>query len=181
MATDNTEEKFERKISNRGRLISNGFVATNNDLANSKKLCNQYLRKIYEDKTVIFTSQSGLQKYMKSMYNIDLFRCPSEAYIIEYNDGRKVMKIIDKKVQNEGAIGVKLWSVPSLKREYELMLNGNFEIQYALCVNKILEKKLLSSENKYTVLKTIFEESKIDVLFGDDEYYFEILDGWLKL
>jgi len=34
---------------------------------------------------------------MKNKYNIELFRCPDEAYIIEYTSGRKVIKILEKK------------------------------------------------------------------------------------
>jgi hypothetical protein len=34
---------------------------------------------------------------MKDKYNIDLFRCPDEAYIIEYTSGRKVIKILENK------------------------------------------------------------------------------------
>lgn len=34
---------------------------------------------------------------MKNKYNINLFRCPDEAYIIEYTNGKKVIKILEKK------------------------------------------------------------------------------------
>jgi len=55
--------------------------------------------------------------YMKNKYNIELFRCPDEAYIIEYTSGRKVIKILEKKEQNvEGSVETKLWSGPSLKK-----------------------------------------------------------------
>jgi hypothetical protein len=68
---------------------------------------------------------------MKNRYNIDLFRCPDEAYIIEYTNGRKVVKILEKKEQHvEGSVETKLWSGPSLKREYELMLGDSFELFY---------------------------------------------------
>lgn len=30
---------------------------------------------------------------MKNKYNIDLFRCPDEAFIIEYKSGKKVIYI----------------------------------------------------------------------------------------
>lgn len=35
--------------------------------------------------------------YMKNKYNIKSFRYPDEAYLIEYNTGRKVIKILEKK------------------------------------------------------------------------------------
>lgn len=129
----------------------------------------------------MFVLQNGLKMYMKNKYNIDMFRCPDEAYIIEYTSGRKVIKILEKKEQNvEGSVETKLWSGPSLKREYELVLGKEFEVFYGFCVNKFLKNKLISSEKKYTTLNTIFNESNIEVLFGDDETYFETFDTWLN-
>lgn len=118
---------------------------------------------------------------MKRMYNVKLFRCPDEAYIVEYNTGRKVIKILEKKEQNvEGSVETKLWSGPSLKREYELVLGNGFEVHYGFCVNDFLKKKLTSDEKKYTTLNTILHENNITVLFGDDANYFTSLDGWLN-
>ena len=78
---------------------------------------------------------------MKNKYNIELFRCPDEAYIIEYYNGKKIIKILEKKEQNiEGSIETKLWSGPSLKREYELVLGNNFIIEYGFCVNDFFNK-----------------------------------------
>jgi hypothetical protein len=37
---------------------------------------------------------------MKQNYDINLFRCPDEAYIIEYKNGKKIIKILEKKEQN---------------------------------------------------------------------------------
>jgi len=34
---------------------------------------------------------------MKNKYGIDLFRYPDEVYIIEYNNCKKVIKILEKK------------------------------------------------------------------------------------
>lgn len=64
---------------------------------------------------------------MKNKYNIELFRYPDEAYLIEYNTGKKVIKILEKKEQKvEGSVETKLWSGSSLKREYELLLGNDF-------------------------------------------------------
>ena len=125
--------------------------------------------------------QSGLATYMKKKYNLKLFRYPDEAYIIEYNTGRKVIKILEKKNQNvEGSVETKLWSGPSLKREYELLLGNDFEVYYSFCVSEFLKKKIISNEQKYIILNTIFDENNISVLFGDDEKYFETLDQWIN-
>ena len=134
-----------------------------------------------QDKTIVFVSQNGLKKYMKHKYNIDLFRWPDEAYIIEYNTGKKIIKILEKKEQNVcGSVETKLWSGPSLKREYELVLGNDFEVHYGFCVSDFLKKKITSNEKKYTILNTILNENNIVVLFGDDDNYFETLDNWLN-
>ena len=48
---------------------------------------------------------------MKYKYNISMFRCPDEAYIIEYKNGKIQVKILEKKEQNvEGSVETKLWA-----------------------------------------------------------------------
>ena len=169
---------FEEKTHNEKRLLEMGYVK-NSFAKKQKKAYDYYLSKTFEDKTVVFVLQNGLKMYMKNKYNIDLFRCPDEAYIIEYESGRKVIKILEKKEQNvEGSVETKLWSGPSLKREYELVLGEEFEVFYGFCVSEFLKNKLVSNEKKYTILNTIFNENNITVLFGDDENYFETFDAW---
>jgi hypothetical protein len=173
-------KKFEEKTNNQMRLLNDGYTK-NSFTKKLKKAYDYYLSKTFEDKTIIFVLQNGLKMYMKHKYNIELFRCPDEAYIIEYNTGKKVIKILEKKEQNvEGSVETKLWSGPSLKREYELVLGDNFEVYYGFCVNEFLKKKLTSNEKKYTILNTIFNESNIAVLFGDDDNYFETFDTWFS-
>jgi hypothetical protein len=121
-------KKFEEKTNNQQRLLEIGY-SKNSFTKKPKKTYYYYLSKTFEDKTIVFVLQNGLKLYMKKKYNIELFRCPDEAYIIEYNSGRKVIKILEKKEQNvEGSVETKLWSGPSLKREYELVLGTEFEV-----------------------------------------------------
>ena len=87
--TNNYGKKFEEKTNNQKRLLEMGY--TENSF--TKKTKKTYLSKTLEDKTIVFVLQNGLKMYMKNKYNIDLFRCPDEAYIIEYTTGRKVIKI----------------------------------------------------------------------------------------
>ena len=118
-------KKFEEKTNNQQRLLEMGYIQN----SFTKKTYDYYLSKTFEDKTIVFVLQNGLKMYMKNKYNIDLFRCPDEAYIIEYTSGRKVIKILEKKEQNvEGSVETKLWSGPALKREYELVLGAEFEV-----------------------------------------------------
>jgi hypothetical protein len=169
---------FEDKTNNQERLLEMGYTK-NSFTKKPKKVYDYYLSKTFEDKTVVFVLQTGLKMYMKKKYNIELFRCPDEAYIVEYNSGRKVIKILEKKEQKvEGSVETKLWAGASLKREYELVLGADFEVFYGFCVSEFLKKKLVSNEKKYTVLNAILKESDIAVLYGDDEDYFETLDAW---
>jgi len=173
-------KKFEEKTDNQKRLLEMGYTK-NSFTKNPKKTYDYYLSKTFEDKAIVFVLQNGLKMYMKNKYNIDLFRCPDEAYIIEYTSGRKVIKILEKKEQNvDGSVETKLWSGPSLKREYELVLGAEFEVFYGFCVSDFLKKKLISNEKKYTILNIIFNETNIAVLFGDDENYFENFDTWFN-
>jgi len=173
-------KQFEEKTNNETRLLEKGFVK-NSLTKNPKKKSDYYLSKTVEDKTIVFVLQNGLKMYMKKKYNIEMFRYPDEAYIIEYTSGRKVIKILEKKEQNvNGSVETKLWSGPSLKREYELVLNGVFEVFYGFCISAFLKNKLISNEKKYVILNTILDENNIAVLFGDDKNYFEILDIWLN-
>jgi len=157
-------KKFEEKTNNENILIENGYKF--NYYANIKNKFNYYLSKEFENKTIYYTLQNGLKKFIKVKYNIELFRCPDEAYIIEYDDGRKIIKIIEKKEQNvEGSIETKLWSSPSLKREYEIILGEGFNVEYCLCISDFLK-------NKFNILKQILDENNIIILYGDDMDYF---------
>lgn len=179
-------KKFEDKTNNQQRLLDVGYTQhslTNKPIKPNKlaKTYDNYLSKTFEDKTITFVLQNGLKMFMKHKYNIDLFRCPDEAYIIEFNDGRKVIKILEKKEQNvSGSVETKLWSGPSLKREYELVLGPAFEVVYGFCVSEFLQNKFVFNEKKYTILSTIFNEHNISLLFGDDANYFDTLDAWIN-
>lgn len=180
--TNANGKPFEEKTNNEPRLLELGYIK-HTYFSKSTKKHDYYLSKTFEDKTIVFLLQNGLKRYMKYKYNItDICRCPDEAYIIEYNNGRKVIKILEKKHQtHEGSVETKLWAGPSLKREYELILGDEFEVVYGFCVSDFLKYKLLSNEKKYIILNIIFTESNIVVLFGDDEYnYFNTLDIWIN-
>lgn len=79
----------------------------------------------------------------------------------------------------EGSVETKLWAGPALKREYELVLGDEFKVDYGFCVSSFLQKKFISSNNKFIILNKILREHNIAVLFGDDTNYFETLDNWV--
>lgn len=171
-------KKFEDKTNNESRLLVDGFHKTSFTKKAVKNEC--YLFKEQEDRTIYFVLQTALKTFIKNKYNIELFRCPDEAYIIEYKSGRKVIKILEKKEQNvEGSVETKLWAGPALKREYEIILGENWEVHYGFCVSSFLKDKMTSTDKKYTVLNKILGENSINVLFGDDDDYFTKFDNWL--
>ncbi len=172
-------KKFEEKTNNEYNLIEEGYII--NYYSESKNKYNYYLSKHYENKTIYYTLQHGFKKFIKYKYNIDIFRCPDEAYIIEMNNGDKIIKILEKKEQNkEGSIETKLWSSPSLKREYELILGQEFKIEYLLCLSSFLTNKFKTNDLKYNILKIILEEYNIKILYGDDENYFNNLNEYIN-
>lgn len=178
---------FEDKTNNSDRLLMDGFnkysittAAKSRPAAGGK--FDFHLSKQYDCKRITFVLQNGFKSYMKHIYGIDeLFRCPDEAYIIEYTNGRKVVKILEKKEQKVGgSVETKLWAAPALKREYQLALGTNFEVHYGLCVSAYLQQLFVSSDNKkYTLLGQILKENNISILFGDDDGYFAELDSWI--
>jgi len=76
----------------------------------STKKQDYYITKIFDDKVVTFTTQSGFKSYIKRNFNIEVFRHPDEAYIIEYKGCKKVViKILEKKRQEtQGTTETKL-------------------------------------------------------------------------
>jgi hypothetical protein len=142
-------------------------------------------------KSEVFVLQAGMKRYMMMRYGVQMFRFPDEAYIIETRSGsetRLTVKILEKKEQQvQGSVDIKLWAGPSLKREYELVLQPDMppgctvEVHYGFCLSTFLADKLKSDKKKYTTLKTILGEHNIAVLFGDDANYFERLDAWTAL
>lgn len=176
--TNLSGKKFEEETNNESRLLERGFTKISFTSASKNAY---YLSKILEDKTAVFMIQSNLKKYIKQKYDITLFRCPDEAYIIEPNDASqpRIIQILEKKAQNgDGSVETKLWSGPSLKREYEIVLGHRFIVHYGFCLSSFLQKKIQSGENKYTILSQILGESNIPVLFGDEADYFDKLDMW---
>ncbi len=174
-------KQFEENTNNQQRLLEMGYEKIYFTQTSKNTQDNyDYLSKTFEDKTVVYVSQEGLKKYCKNKYNIEIIRKPDEAYIIEYTNGVKVIKILEKKEQNvEGYVETKLWAGLALKREYELVLGTEFKVVYGFCVNKFLQNKFVSGDKKYMILNQILQENDIAVLFGEDENYFQTLDDWI--
>ena len=173
-------KKFEELTNNEEQLFVKGYKKTL--ITSTKSKNGYYLSKTVADKEITFVIQGGLKLYMEKEYNIKLFRCPDEAYIVKrLNDPtRHVLKILEKKEQHvDGSVETKLWSGVALKREYELMC-PDFEICYAFCLSSFLKDKFNSEDKKYKVLNQIFKENNIEVFFGEDADYFEKINEWIQ-
>jgi len=170
---------FESTTSYHARLIEQGYTR-HSFIPKPTKVHHYYLSKVFEDKTIVFVLQQGMKEYMKMKYDIAMIRQPDEAYIVEYNDGRKVIKILEKKEQHvEGSVDIKLWAPGYLKREYEIVVGNHFQIQYGLTVSEFLKNKFINSD-KYKILKQILQEDNVPLFFGSDKNYFELLDEWIQ-
>lgn len=164
---------FEEKTNNTNFLINCKFFTPSID--------HILLYKEYADKKIIYLTQNKFKKYMKNAYNIDIFRNPDEAYIIEYINGHKECKILEKKTQSvDGSVETKLWSGPALKREYEIVLGEKFTVQYSFCISEFLQKKFEAGERKYNILYQILLENNIKIFYGDSESYFNLLYNWIE-
>jgi hypothetical protein len=172
-------KKFEEKTNNEPRLLEQGFTRHN---MNTNKH-GYYLTKKFEDKEVIYATQSGFKAYMECEFSIPkgkIYRNPDEVYIIKHDNGLPEIKFIEKKEQNvAGSVEDKLMGGPTFKRMYSKLFSDNFKVEYAFCVNDFLKKKLQSPKKKE--LNEIFVEDGIAVLFGDDDNYFESLDAWISI
>jgi len=175
--TNISGKSFEAKTDIEDNLLNLGFVKTT---LNDTK-CGYYLKKDYKDKSIVYVSQSGLKTYMKWKYDIDMFRCPDEAYIITYKRRKHVViKILEKKAQNgSGSVETKLWAGNSLKREYMLVLGDMFKVEYAFTLSSYLENKMKSNHEKYNILYQILNEDSINVFYGDSPDYINTINNWI--
>lgn len=174
--TNKNGKSFENITDIETKLIENKYEKMKMD----KSKYGYYLYKNIDNNKIIYVSQNGLKLYIKQKFDIELFRNPDEAYIIEKN-GKYIIKILEKKAQNvEGSIETKLWSGPALKREYEIIMGNNYVIEYAFCVSKFLQEKLISNDKKYEVLKQILDESNINIFYGEDSDYFDKIYEWIN-
>jgi len=58
------------------------------------------------------------------------------------------------------------------------MLNNKFIVSYAFCVSKFLQNKLESNNTK--IIKEIMAQDNIQVFYGDDDNYFDLLYEWIN-
>ena len=161
---------FEKIVNVEDILIKDGF----------KKKYKDYFYKTLDDKEIIYLKKNTFKKYITNKFKINMFRLPDQAYIINYKDGRCIIKILEiKEQQVDGSCETKLWSGPSLKREYSIVFGDKFEVCYGFCLSNFFKDKFDSNILKYNILKQILTENKIDILFGNNVDYVNHLIKWI--
>jgi hypothetical protein len=135
-------------------------------------------------KRILYLCQGGFKAYMEKEYGLNFPRNPDEAYLVLYADGRKVMKILEKKAQSvEGSADTKLMAANAFREEYLFFSEGQFEVEYAFCLSNFFKEKFHSTakkNRKYLFLKQLLKKEGIKVFYGEDDDYFERLGQWIQ-
>lgn len=171
--------KFEIKTSIEKKLKTEQFRKR---IINNSKYGYYY---IYTNntKTILYMTQNGFKLYFKHYFDINIYRCPDEIFVIIDNlTNEYTFKILEKKNQNvDGTVEDKLKNGNFNRREYKKMLNSldfPINVEYAFCVSKFLQSKLESNNIKYKNIKEIMKEDNIKIFFGDSENYIEDVFNW---
>jgi hypothetical protein len=181
--TNKKGKSFEEKTENESRLLTQGFVK-HPIIEKHKGKFNYYLEKRESPTSaIIYLTQGALRLYFKTHFDVEMYRCPDEAYLIQ-NENHYTLKILEKKCQNvAGSVDTKLLAGNGFIREYKKCLKSvadkTFTVIYAFCISDFLKKDYIAHTPKSIHLREILEEDNIAVLFGDDEDYYEKLDKWV--
>ncbi len=174
---------FENITSIENLLLSQNYIKEKID-ENDYKTKNKFNYMIYNEnnqKKIIYLTQIGLKNYIKKKYNIEIFRHPDEAFIIEEDGKKSKLKILEKKEQNvEGSCMDKIWNGGAFKREYEIMIGEYYDIEYSYCLSDFLKKKIESKTKKFEIFMQIMDEYKIKIFYGKDEDYFDKIYEWIN-
>lgn len=134
-------------------------------------------------KRILYLAQGGFKAYMEKEYDLQFPRNPDEAYLVLYADGRKVLKILEKKAQSvEGSADTKLMAANAFRQEYLFFAEGKFEVEYAFCLSDFFKEKFESTakkNRKYLFLRQLLKREGIEVFYGEDADYFERLTEWI--
>jgi len=135
------------------------------------------------DKRILYLAQAGFKTFMKNEYGLKFPRYPDEAYLVAYSNGRKVLKILEKKAQHvEGSADTKLMAANAFREEYRFFGEGKFEVEYAFCLNAFFKEKFHSGSDKnrkYIFLQQLLKKEGIEIFYGEDTDYFDRLSEWI--
>ena len=181
--TNKLGKSFEQKTENESRLLEQGFVKKIIMEKNKAKF-NYYLEKRESPvSSVVYLTQGALKLYFKSHFNVEMHRCPDEAYLFQKGN-HYTLKVLEKKCQNvAGSVDTKLLAGNGFIRDYQKCLktasSSTFDVVYAFCISDFLKQDYMTHTPKYNNLREILAEDRIAVLFGDDEDYYQQLDAWI--
>jgi hypothetical protein len=175
--TNKNGKAFEEKTSNEPRLLAKGFVK--HSIPDKRGKYDYYLEKKTEDGSIVYLTQGGMASYFMWKFSIEMVRHPDEAYLIHKGD-TYTLRVLEKKNQNvQGSVDTKLLAGPGMLEEYELCIDSyKFTVQYAFCLSAFLKAQYVSDTKKWQLMRVINERHGIEVLFGEDEDYYERLDAW---
>ena len=133
----------------------------------------------------VYLSKDVFKSFFAERYGITLFRSPCEAYVIlpERDGDLIVVKIVEKKAQieNSGSFEPKIWSSISLKKEYEITLGERFHVEYAVCLNSVLEVQYKNLNiRKSNIIQALMQENKVPLFFGEQPDYLRQLNAWTQ-
>lgn len=174
---------FEDLTSNRSRLEDLGFTKTM--MGKGKTMFT--LSKHYEDeeKSITYASKHGFKKYIKTTFNVDLYREPDEAYVVHYKTTNQYMiMILEKKNQNcEGSVEEKLFTGSFIRRLYQKRFKDhpNVQVHYAFCVSDFLTNHLISTKEKYVDISEVLVEDGIKIFHSKDDNFTEQVDAWIGI
>ena len=169
---------FEEKTSIEPKLSEYKYVIKEIKIKKRKGIYYEYKE---DDLNIIYFKKNSFKLYFEKEFNIITYKQPDEAYLIKKNN-EYILKILEKKNQNvEGSVEDKLKTGAFNRKEYELMINNDkFKIVYCFCVSKFLQEKLESDNIKYKNIKTIMDDDKVGLLYGDNDDYQDKLCEWIK-
>lgn len=129
--------------------------------------------------SVVFVTQGAYKSYMRAKYKINnINEHPDEAYIYEFEDGTKMVRILEKKTQHVSGTAInKILAIPTFKRMCTIIL-PDFKVEYGICVNSYLKNVFTCSE-RYAAFNVVLAENHIPLLFGEDADYFDKLNAWI--
>lgn len=134
----------------------------------------------------VYLSRDAFKNYFKDHFGITPFRSPCEAYVIFPKAGEDyfVVKLVEKKAQIHGSertFETKIWSSISLKKEFEITLGEHFRVEYAICLNSVLEVEYKNLNiRKINIIQALLRENNVFLFFGEQPDYLKQLNIWTQ-
>ena len=133
----------------------------------------------------VYLSKKAFKPFFNDLYGIMPLCSPCEAYIIlpKTEDEITIVKIVEKMAQthNNGSFETKIWSSLSLKKEYEITLGEHYRVEYAVCLNNVLEIQYKNLNlRKIKVIHALLRENNVSLFFGEDPDYLQQLNSWTR-